>query len=117
MFLYADSLVPTFLVETTLVVVIVLLVLSYFVLKGNMLSINVSTVLGIIAPIFSYLTPAHVVALEQIPYGGLIAFLAVLQLLGFYVFPIVFVILRAVYHGKLKNQIESQSRRRELMNS
>lgn len=110
-FLYAYSLVPTFLVDTTLVAVIILFVLSYFVLKGNMISINISTALGIIAPIFSYSTPAHVAVLEQIVHGGLIAFLGILQLLGFYMFPIVFVILRVVFHGKLRNQIKSQSRR------
>lgn len=109
-FLYAYSLVPTFLVETTLVAVIVLLVLSYFVLKGNMISINISTALGIIGPILSYSTPAHVSVLEHIVDGGLIAFLGILQLLGFYLFPILFVILRVVYHGKLQNQIGSISR-------
>ena len=43
--LYVKSLVPMYLVETTLVAVIILYILSYFVAKGNMVSVNASTVL------------------------------------------------------------------------
>ncbi|MGA2874110.1 MAG: hypothetical protein ABSE82_01115 [Nitrososphaerales archaeon] len=99
--LYLHSLVPLYLVETTLVAVIILYILSYFVAMGNMISINVSTVLGVVAPIMSASTPAHVGVLQQIGTGGLISFLGLLQLLGFYIFPIVFVILRVVFRSKL----------------
>ena len=99
--LYVKSLVPMYLVETTLVAVIILYILSYFVAKGNMVSVNVSTVLGVIAPIMSATTPAHVGVLEQIGTGGLISFLGFLQLFGFYIFPIAFVILRIVFRSKL----------------
>jgi hypothetical protein len=108
-FLYAYSLVPDVLVETTLVAVVVLLILSYFVSRHNILSINVSTVLGVVAPILSYSTPAHVGVLEQIGSGGLISFLGILQLLGFYIFPILYVILRIAYNRELK-QIAGPSR-------
>ena len=94
--LYVHSLVPLYLVETTLLAVIILYILSYFVSKGNMISINVSTILGVVAPVMSASTPAHVGVLEQIGTGGLISFLGFLQLLGFYIFPITFVILRIV---------------------
>ncbi len=100
-FLYVKSLVPLFLVYTTLVAVIILYILSYFVARGNMISINVSTALGVIAPIMSASTPAHVGVLEQIGTGGLISFLGLLQLLGFYIFPITFVILRILFRSKL----------------
>jgi hypothetical protein len=109
-FLYVYSLVPMVLVETTVVAVIVLFVLSYPVLRGNLLSINISTVLGVVAPIISISTPAHVGVLEQIGKGGLIGFLGILQLLGFYLFPILFVVLRIAYNGTLKKQIASSSR-------
>ena len=99
--LYLHSLVPLYLVETTLVAVIILYILSYFVAMGNMISINVSTVLGVVAPMMSASTPAHVGVLQQIGTGGLISFLGLLQLLGFYIFPIVFVILRVVFRSKL----------------
>lgn len=100
-FLYKKSLVPIILVETTLVAVVILFILSYFVAKGNVISINISTVLGVIAPIMSASTPAHVSVLEQMSRGGLIAFLGLLQLLGFYIFPITFVILRIVFRSKI----------------
>lgn len=99
--LYVHSLVPIYLVETTLIAVIILFVLSYFVAKGNALSINISTILGIVAPIMSAFTPAHVGVLQQIGSGGLISFLGMLQLVGFYVFPITFVILRVVLRSRL----------------
>jgi hypothetical protein len=99
--LYYYSLVPVILVETTLVAVVILYALSYFVARGNIISINVSTVLGVIAPIMSASTPAHVGVLEQIGSGGLISFLGILQFLGFYVFPITFVVLRVVFRSKI----------------
>ena len=110
MFLYFYSLVPIVLVETTIVAVVVLFVLSYPVSKGNILSINISTLLGIAAPIISISTPAHVGVLEQIGRGGLISFLGILQLLGFYTFPIIFVLLRIIYNRKLRIQASSSSR-------
>jgi len=109
-FLYVYALVPSILVETTVVAVIILLLISYPVSRGSMLSINISTVLGIIAPIISLATPAHVGVLEQIGKGGLISFLGILQLLGFYVFPITFILLRIAYNGKLKKQTKNSTR-------
>jgi hypothetical protein len=107
MLLYIYSLVPLVLVETTFAAVVVLFVLSYFVSKGNMVSINIATILGIIAPIMSYFTPAHVGVLEQIGTGGLITLLGILQLLGFYLFPILYVILRVAFKGKLRQPANS----------
>jgi hypothetical protein len=101
LFLYVDSLVPMILVETTIVAVIILYVLAYLVARGNTVSINISTILGVVAPVLSAVTPAHLSVLEQISHGGLIAFLGVLQLLGFYIFPILFVVLRIVFRSKL----------------
>jgi hypothetical protein len=101
--LYVNSLVPMVLVDTTIIAVIILYIMSYFVAKGNIISVNVSTVLGVIAPIMSASTPAHVGVLEQIATGGLISFLGILQLVGFYLFPIGFVILRVVFRSKLKS--------------
>jgi hypothetical protein len=100
-FLFAYSLVPVVLVATTAVAVMVLLLLSLFVWKGNKLSINISTILGVFAPILSITTPAHVGVLEQIGRGGLISFLGILQLLGFFIFPIGYVILRLVLYREI----------------
>ncbi|HXQ91982.1 MAG TPA: hypothetical protein VN739_03185 [Nitrososphaerales archaeon] len=105
--LYIYALVPLVLVETTLAAVIVLFILSYFVSKGNIVSINIATILGVVAPILSYFTPAHVGVLEQIGTGDLISLLGVLQILGFYLFPILYLILRIVFNGKLKQLAKS----------
>lgn len=102
-FLYLDHLVPNILVETTIIAVIILYVLGYFVLKGNMISVNISTVLGVIAPIVSAATPQHVSVLTQVANGGLISFLGILQLLGFYIFPVSFVVLRLVFRARLSS--------------
>ena len=93
-FLYVYSLVPMLLSETTIIAVVLLLVLSYFVAKRVLIAINIATVLGVIAPIMSALTPAHVNVLSQLLEGGLIAFLGFLQLMGFYIFPITYIIVR-----------------------
>src|ERR1700722_19863729 len=82
--LYIYALVPNVLVETTFVAVVVLFILTHFVSRGNMISINIGTILGVVAPIMSYFTPAHVGVLEQIGTGGLISLLGILQLFGFY---------------------------------
>jgi hypothetical protein len=115
-FLFVYNLVQAVLIETTIFAVIVLFILSYFVAKDNMLAINVSTILGIVAPIISYSTPAHVGVLEQIGTGGLISFLGILQLLGFYIFPVVFVLLRIVFHAELK-KIMSNNKSKTLVKS
>ena len=101
--LYVNRLVPMILVDTTLVAVVILYILSYFVVKGNNISINISTLLGVIAPIMSATTPAHVGVLAQIDTGGLISILGLLQLFGFYIFPITFVILRIAFRSKLSS--------------
>jgi len=105
--LYYYALVPTILVETTFVAVVILFILSYFVAMGNVYSINIATILGVIAPIMSYFTPAHVGVLEQIGTGGLISLLGILQLLGFYAFPILFVVLRIAYHERIRRPLNS----------
>ena len=98
--LYINSLVPEILVETTFVAVVVLFFLSYFVALGNLLAISVSTILGVVAPIMSAATPQHISVLAQIDAGGLISILGLLQLFGFYIFPILFVVVRIVFRSR-----------------
>lgn len=99
-FLYIYSIVPLILVETTLAAIIVLLILSYFVARGSLIATSISTILGVVAPIMSAATPQHVSVLEQITAGGLLSFLGLLQLFGFYIFPITFVVVRIVFRSK-----------------
>lgn len=98
--LYVNSLVPIILVETTFVAIIILFVLSYLVARGNLLAMSVSTILGVVAPIMSAATPQHIGVLEQIGTGGLLSVLGFLQLFGFYIFPITFVIIRLALHSR-----------------
>ncbi|MDG6999995.1 MAG: hypothetical protein JRN15_12870 [Nitrososphaerota archaeon] len=103
--LYINSLVPEILVETTFVAVVVLFALSYFVARGNLLAVSISTVLGVVAPIMSAATPQHVSVLVQIDTGGLISILGLLQLFGFYIFPLTFVVVRIVFRSRLTGWI------------
>ena len=100
--LYAKGLVPVYLTEITVVAVVVLLILGYLVFKGNMLAVNISTILGVIAPIFSASTPAHLGVLADLGHDLLLTVLGLLQFFGFYVFPIAFVILRIGLRKKLR---------------
>ncbi|MGI0080198.1 MAG: hypothetical protein ACRECH_11290 [Nitrososphaerales archaeon] len=99
--LYAYNQVPMYLINLTIGAVIVLYVLAYFVSKGKMLAINISSILGVFAPILSASTPAHLGILSDFGQGWLITADGFFQLLGFYVFPIAFVLLRIAYRKRL----------------
>ncbi len=99
--LFIYNLVPNYLIELTAAVVIALVPLSYYVIQGNELATNVSTTLGIIAPISSIVNQVHVAVLLSFGQSLLISVLGLLQFLGFYLFPIAFVVLRIVYRKKI----------------
>jgi hypothetical protein len=105
--LYINSLVPLLLVKTTAIAVAALIVVSYFVWKGKMAAINIATILGVIAPFITFSSPAHVSAVLQIGSGGLISLLGLLQIFGFDVFPMSFIVVRVVLWKriKLENQV------------
>ena len=100
--LYVHALVPPVLVQTTLVAIIVLFILAHFVYRGKMLAINLSTILGIVALFIPFSTPAHIGVIEEIGNGGLISLLGVLQILGFIVFPAIYIIVRVAYRGRIR---------------
>ena len=108
--LYAYNQVPISLIDLTIGAVIVLYILAYLVSKGKTLAINISTVLGVFAPILSASTPAHLGILGDFGQGWLVSADGLLQALGFYVFPIAFVILRIAFHKKLASKKSSPSR-------
>ncbi len=105
--LYAYNQVSMLLINLTLVAVILLYTLAYFVSKGRMIAINISTVLGVIAPILSASTPAHVGILSEFGRSWLVTADGLLQFLGFYAFPIAFVVLRIAYHSSLVKKAKS----------
>lgn len=108
--LYAYNQVPIFLIDLTLGAVIALYILAYFVSKGKMLAINISTILGVIAPILSASTPAHIGVLGDFGRSLLITADGLLQFLGFYAFPISFVVFRIAYHKRLIRGKKSASK-------
>ena len=95
------NLVPVYLLDLTTAAIAVPLVLSFFVYKGNILAVNVSTILGVVAPLMSISTPAHVEVLFSLGQNLLLSILGILQFVGFYVFPISFIILRVVNRRQL----------------
>jgi hypothetical protein len=114
--LYAFDLVQVQLIELTAVAVVVLLFLAIYVRRGKLWAINIGTALGIIAPLFSLSTPAHVAVLTSIGQAGaLLSLLGILQLLGFFIFPLTYVILRIAYRNGIATKpativSESQSK-------
>ncbi|MDG6904796.1 MAG: hypothetical protein JRN20_03305 [Nitrososphaerota archaeon] len=102
--LYAHSLVPPVLVETTMVAVIVLFILAYFVFNGNTIAINIATILGIVSLFIPFSTPAHIGVIEEIGTGGLIALLGALQILGFIVFPVIYILVRIGFRARIRAQ-------------
>ena len=99
--LYAYNLVPVWLLELISIAIVVLLPLAYLVSKRNILALNISTILGVIAPIVSASTPSHLAVLFSFGQDLLLSFLGLLQIFGFYLFPIIFVALRLAFWKKL----------------
>ncbi len=85
---------PLSLSAVTVLTVCVLVTLSWFVQRGSSVALNLSTVLGVLSVIVSFLIPAHAAALDQFGSSPLLTILDALQLLGFYAFPIAFVLVR-----------------------
>lgn len=100
--LYAYSLAAPPLVAGGLVVSAILLVLAVFVWRLNRMAINVSTALAVVSIITSPLIPAHRGALLGFGANPLLAALDTLQILGFYVFPAMFLVLRATHYLQAK---------------
>jgi hypothetical protein len=102
--LFEYSLVPATLLYSTIVVVAVLFILAAYVSQGVTKAIDLATALGVASIIFSLTSQAHRAALTQIGDGYLITSLDLLQLVGFYFFPTVFILLRVVFRHRLKQE-------------
>jgi hypothetical protein len=88
------SLAPLITVTGGWVIAALLIALSVYVLRANRVAVNISTLLGILSIITSPLIPAHTGALLDFGSTPKITLLDTLQILGFYVFPTVFIVLR-----------------------
>jgi hypothetical protein len=116
--LYWYNLVPPSLLELTGVAVVILIPLAINVYKKNLLAINISTVLGFVAPTISLSTPAHLAVLKAFGQDPLLSVLGLLQFLGFYIFPIAFIILRFVYWKRISIETKTPyDKRREHLGS
>jgi hypothetical protein len=108
--LMLENLVPEILVELTAVAVAVILPLSFLVgRRRNIVAINISTGLGIVAPLVSLATPAHLAVLASFGQNTVLSILGGLQFLGFYLFPLAFVIIRLAFRNKIAAESSSQT--------
>ena len=103
LFLYGENLVPAILVAITAIAVIVLVPLSVLVYRRNLVAVDVSTILGIVAPLISLSTPSHVAVLLSFGENLLLSVLGALQFFGFYLFPISYVIVRLAYRKRIQD--------------
>ncbi|WP_246252961.1 hypothetical protein [Acidianus brierleyi] len=85
--------VPLILTISTLIIVIFLIYLAYSInSKKKKALINLGLVLGILSIIISATSPAHFNALKQFGNGYYITILDILMILGFYGFPLAYII-------------------------
>uniref|UniRef100_A0A2U9IKP6 Uncharacterized protein n=1 Tax=Acidianus sulfidivorans JP7 TaxID=619593 RepID=A0A2U9IKP6_9CREN len=82
--------VPDILTISTFIVVIILFILSFLILKGFKSAIHIGGILGILAIISSSASSAHLTALSQFGSSIYISVLDILMILGFYLFPIIY---------------------------
>lgn len=88
------SLVPLYLTETTIIAVFAILIVAHFVRKGYTLAANVGLVLALLSIIVSAVSPGHDAAILKIFTDPVLTVLDVLEIMGFYLFPLAFIVLR-----------------------
>lgn len=86
------GMVPIALTYITATAVCVLGITAYLVLGGSERAVNFGVILSILAIISSASSPAHLSAMKEIFHGGLTGLLDILEILGFYLFPAVYII-------------------------
>ncbi len=85
--------IPLILTLSTIVVVIFLIYLAYLINnKKKKVLINLGLILGILSIIVSATSPAHDTALREFGNGYYITTLDILMVLGFYGFPLAYII-------------------------
>jgi hypothetical protein len=106
--LYRYNLVRLDLLQITAVAVIIIIPLSFLVCQKNLLAINIATILGFIAPTISLTTPAHLQVLLEFGQSWLISILGLLQFLGFYLFPVTYLVLRFAYRRRISAEVDAK---------
>ncbi len=82
--------VPNILTIGTMIVVVALILIAFFISKYNNL-VHVGGILGILAIISSATAPAHNEALLNFGKSAYISILDILMVLGFYIFPAIYI--------------------------
>ncbi len=88
--LWYYGLVPVALTYATFAAVLAVAIDAIFVLRGSRLALNFGLILSLAAIISSAASPAHLSAMLRILDGGIITVLDVLEILGFYLFPLLY---------------------------
>lgn len=94
------SLTPVTLTYATAGADILVFITSIFVYRGSRLAMNFAVILSVAAIVSSLASPAHFQAMEKITQGGLISLLDILEILGFYLFPLMYIIMRFSSRGR-----------------
>ncbi len=89
--LHSNSLVPAMLTYATFGAVAAVAVDAVFVATGSRIALNVGVILSLAAVVSSLSSPAHLAAMLKIFDGGLITALDILEIIGFYVFPLLYI--------------------------
>lgn len=92
--LWNNSLVPPILTLATVMAVLVVLLTAFFVFRGSRAAMNFGVILSIAAIISSLSSTAHLHSMALIFNGGLITVLDILEILGFYLFPALYIYSR-----------------------
>ena len=98
------SLVPFYLTLTTALAVVVILIVAHFINRGYTWAANTGIALAIISILTSALSPTHNSAVLNMFSSPLLAVLVLLEIFGFYVFPVLFLIIRAVKHKEFRGK-------------
>lgn len=101
--------VPVSLNLLTLLAVVVACTISYYVFQANRVAIDVSTILGLAVIAFSASSRAHDSAIARFGSGTIIDLLDVLQVIGFYICPGSFIILRVIYRNRINLEARQSS--------
>lgn len=99
------SLVPFYLTAMTAAAVVVIFIVAHYVNKGHTLAVNLGTALAVLSILISALSPTHNTAILDFFNSPLLAVLDILQIFGFYVFPLVFLAIRIVHHKEFNGKM------------
>lgn len=106
--LWYYSLVPVILTYLTGTAVLIVMVTANSVRRGSVFAMNFGVILSIAAVVSSASSYAHLQAMSEIFHGGIISLLDVLEILGFYVFPLLYISEKLLHSMRNRNKNSSK---------